>query len=150
MKTYCRLYYRIPFSETDAMGIVHHSNHARYLERGRVEFLRLAGMSYSGIMQEGFHFPLTELKVAFKKPLRFDEVIVIETAISSLTKTRLNFEYKIFPATELKLAELSTAPITDPFLVLGDTFHCCINDRGRPVEMSPKLFTSLSGLGEFQ
>jgi acyl-CoA thioester hydrolase len=148
MKTYCRLFYRIPFSETDAMGIVHHSNHARYMERGRVEFLRLIGLDYSEIVREGFHFPLTELKVTFKKPLSFDELIMIETSVTGLTKVRLNFDYKIFSVKELALPALANAPMEGSAKVWGQTNHCCINQQGRPVEMNPRIYTALSGLGD--
>ena len=30
--------YRVPFYDTDAMGIVHHANYVRYLELARVAF----------------------------------------------------------------------------------------------------------------
>lgn len=146
MKTFCRLYYRIPFSETDAMGIVHHSNHAKYLERGRVEFLRLIGSSYGEVVKAGFHFPLTELRTEFKRPLVFDEVILIETEISKLTRTRMNFSYKIYSVKELALPSLAHEPFTERAKVLGETFHCCTNMQNRPVEMSPELFATLQGV----
>ena len=69
MKTLCRLYYRIPFSETDAMSIVHHSNHAKYLERGRIEFLRLAGLDYASMIKRGMQYPVLELRTTFQNPL---------------------------------------------------------------------------------
>lgn len=146
MKTYCRLYYRIPFSETDAMGIVHHSNHARYLERGRVEFLRLIGSNYSEVVKAGFHFPLTELHTEFKRPLLFDEVILIETEIGFLTRTRMNFSYKIFAVDDLAMPYLTNEPFSERAKVLGETHHCCTNLQNRPVEMSPELYTTLQGV----
>lgn len=144
MATFCRFPYRIPFSETDAMAIVHHSNHARYLERGRVEFLRLVDLNYSELTKQGFHFPLTEMKVTFKKPLVFDEVILIETAISHMTKVRMNFAYKIYSIKDLALPSLSHEPFQGTPSVIGETLHCCVNNNGRPVEMPPHAFEILS------
>jgi acyl-CoA thioester hydrolase len=140
MKTFCRLYYQIPFSETDAMGIVHHSNHARYLERGRIEFLRLAGLGYTEVMKRGQHYPVLELKVAFKKPLVFDQIILVETTISEMQKVRLNFSYRIFPASELAPSSLSQEPFPGNPSVVGETFHCCVNNEGRPVEADPQFY----------
>lgn len=142
-KTYCRLYYRIPFSETDAMKIVHHTNHARYLERGRIEFLRLIGLDYVAIMKRGLHFPVTEMSVEFKKPLVFDEIIVIETCISLLTRVRLNFGYKVYSVPELLAPSLSTVPFEGKPSFVGETFHCCVNDEGRPVEAGPEFHSIL-------
>lgn len=146
MRTFCRLYYRVPFSETDAMGIVHHSNHARYLERGRVEFLRLIGSNYAEVVKLGFHFPLTEMRTEFKRPLVFDDVLLIETEIGALTRTRMNFSYKIFTVPELALPSVVNEPFSDRAKVVGETFHCCTNLQNRPVEMSPELFATLGAV----
>lgn len=140
---YCRIYYRVPFSETDAMGIVHHSNHARYLERGRVEFLRLVGFDYTGVMKQGVHFPLTELKVQFKRPLVFDERIVIETRVSHADQVRLNFSYRILPADRLGEPELAHEPLEGKPKVFGETFHCAVNNDGRPVPMPENIFEKI-------
>ena len=148
MKSYCRLFYRIPFSETDAMGIVHHSNHARYLERGRVEFLRVIGFNYTEIMRRGFHFPVTDMNISFKKPLQFDDVIVIETAVSSLSKIRLNFSYKIFTGRDLGPSLLTEEPLAGSPAVVGETFHCSVNEKGRPVPMSAGIQEALAKFGE--
>lgn len=146
-KTYCRLYYRIPFSETDAMKIVHHSNHARYLERGRIEFLRLVDLGYEGIMKRGMHFPVTELNIQYKKPLVFDEVILIETEISRLTRVRLNFGYKVYSVSELAQPTLSHEPYAGgkPSFT-GESFHCCVNDEGRPIEAAPDIYERMQKL----
>jgi YbgC/YbaW family acyl-CoA thioester hydrolase len=146
VKTYCRLFYRIPFSETDAMKIVHHTNHARYLERGRIEFLRLVGLDYVDIMKRGMHFPVTELTVEYKKPLVFDEIIMIETSISMLTRVRLNFAYKVFPVPELAPPSLSTEPFQGKPSFLGETFHCCVNDEGRPIEAASDVQARMQSL----
>jgi len=147
MKQYCRLTYRVPFSETDAMGIVHHANHPKYLERGRVEFLRLAGLGYTEIVKQGFHFPLTDLQVSYKKPPVFDEVILIETTISKVTRVRVNFEYRIFTGQELAAPSLTNEPMSAPPAVLGETFHCCVNEKGRPVEMTELMVSKFTSLG---
>lgn len=37
---------RIYYEDTDISGIVYHANYLRYFERGRSEFLRLAGIHH--------------------------------------------------------------------------------------------------------
>jgi YbgC/YbaW family acyl-CoA thioester hydrolase len=139
-KTFCRISYRIPFSETDAMGIVHHSNHARYLERGRVEFLRLTPFDYAAILKRGFHFPLTDLKISFKKPLAFDDIILVETEIASVGRARMSFSYRVFTGGDLSPPSLTTEPIQGTPAVIGETFHCCTNEKGRPVEIAKDIY----------
>lgn len=145
MKQYCRLSYRVPFSETDAMGIVHHSNHARYMERGRVELLRLVGPGYTEVVKRGFHFPLTDMKISFKQPLKFDDVILIETEVSEMSRVRLNFSYRIFTGAELGPSSLSSEPWPGNPAVIGETFHCCTNEAGKPVKISEDIHNMLTG-----
>ena len=37
---------RIYYEDTDFTGVVYHANYARYFERGRSDFLRLAGIGH--------------------------------------------------------------------------------------------------------
>ncbi len=144
MTSYCRLYYRVPFSETDAMAIVHHSNHARYLERGRIEYLRLVGLDYAALMKRGMQYPVLEVRTTFKKPITFDEVILIETAIAETTRTRLSFAYKIFSAKEMLAPSITTEPYAGVApSALGESFHCCVNEKGRPIEAAPDVVAKL-------
>jgi YbgC/YbaW family acyl-CoA thioester hydrolase len=146
LKTYCRIHYRIPFSETDAMGIVHHSNHPKYLERGRIEFLRLVGTSYKDLTLQGIHFPVLELQIKYKKPLLFDDIITIETKISFLTKTRLNFSYKIYRGSELIPGSIHESELEAELLCVAESFHCSVNEKGRPIEMNTNILKKLESL----
>ena len=132
--------YRIPFSETDAMGIVHHSYYTRYFERGRVEFLRQIEILYRELADHGIHFPVLSVESSFRRPLRFDDQIVIETRISLLSKTRLNFEYRILKRDDEKYrmqktqldAKLDVATI-------GSSEHCCLAPDGKPQRIPDEL-----------
>ena len=46
---------RVRFVETDMMGVVHHANYLRYMERARSDMLRIAGidaLSYANLDDE--------------------------------------------------------------------------------------------------
>ena len=49
---------RVRFYETDMMGIAHHSNHIRWFECGRCEYLKQAGIDLFELMDEGILFPI--------------------------------------------------------------------------------------------
>lgn len=129
------------------MGIVHHSNHARYLERGRIELLRLVGLDYTGFIRQGLHVPVTDLSISYKKPLSFDEVLMIETAISAVSKTRLSFAYRIFTGADLAPAVVSTEAVAGHPAVVAETHHCCVNESGRPVKMNDTVYETFLRLG---
>ena len=46
----CRI--RVYYEDTDLSGVVYHANYLRYMERGRTEFFRLAGVSKMARLDE--------------------------------------------------------------------------------------------------
>ena len=42
---------RVYYEDTDFTGVVYHANYLRYFERGRSDFLRLAGVSHTELRQ---------------------------------------------------------------------------------------------------
>ena len=45
-----RLAVRVYYEDTDFTGVVYHANHARWFERGRSDFLRLAGIAHRDLL----------------------------------------------------------------------------------------------------
>ena len=68
---------KINFYDTDAMAVVHHANYIRWFEIGRVEFLRVAGITLTEMMDDGYVFPITEVSVIFMNSARFDDDLLI-------------------------------------------------------------------------
>ncbi len=86
---------RVHFYDTDEMGVVHHSNYIRWFETGRVEFLRSIGISLREMMNDGIMFPITEVQAEYLSSAKFDDELEIETRAITLTKVKMEFEYKI-------------------------------------------------------
>ena len=51
---------RVIYGDTDAMGVVYYGNYMRFLEEGRVEYLRAGGRAYGEIEAAGFYVPVVE------------------------------------------------------------------------------------------
>nr|WP_092075084.1 thioesterase family protein [Dendrosporobacter quercicolus]NSL50051.1 acyl-CoA thioesterase [Dendrosporobacter quercicolus DSM 1736]SDN31451.1 acyl-CoA thioester hydrolase [Dendrosporobacter quercicolus] len=86
---------KVRFVETDAMGVVHHSNYFRWFEMGRVEFLRQAGITLNELIAEGIVFPITDVACKYRASARFDDGILIETQAEKLTAVKMVFSYRI-------------------------------------------------------
>lgn len=86
---------RVRFAETDLMGIVHHSSYLLYFEVGRVEWLRVRGVTYADWAASGVHLPVVEANLAYKSPARFDDLITVETALTELRSVSLKYRYKV-------------------------------------------------------
>jgi acyl-CoA thioester hydrolase len=84
---------RVRFAETDAMGIVHHSRYLPYLEEGRVEYLRSIGHPYDELRSTGVDLAVLEVFVAYRAPLRFDELVDVHVMLANATRTTLQMAY---------------------------------------------------------
>jgi acyl-CoA thioester hydrolase len=92
---------RVRFGETDLMGIVHHGSYVLYFELGRVAWLRRRGVTYDTWTAAGFHLPVVDMELQYKRPARFEDELVVVTTLSKVTAATLTFEYKIMRGDEL-------------------------------------------------
>lgn len=110
------------FGDVDAMNVVYYGNYLRFFELGRAELMRAGGGSYARLQDEGFHLPVTEANARYKKPARYDDTLVIQTALTWVKKASCRFEYQIFKENGGQEEEL---------LVTGFTSHGCVDKAGK-------------------
>ena len=115
--------HRVGFHETDAMGIVHHSNYLKYCENARVLWLETHDKSYSDWIETGLHFAVTRVDLEYKRPARFDDRIDVITWLEWVKGAQIAMAYRIERDGDL--------------LVTGRTEHASINDDGK-VRRIPK------------
>ncbi len=115
--------FTVRYAETDAMGIVHHSNYPIWFEAGRTDFIKKLGMPYSKIEERGFMLPLLELKCCYKGAARYEDEITVKTTLKGLTYTRLVFQYEVFK-------NGGQNPIT-----VGETVHVWTDSKLKPVNI---------------
>ena len=99
---------RVRYGETDPMKYVYYGNYAEYLEVARVELFRHLGMSYDEIENQGIWLPVSEYRIKFLKPARYDEILEIRTKIKKIPGVRIEFEYDIYNVRNEKISEAST------------------------------------------
>lgn len=119
---------RVRFSETDAMGIVHHSRYLPYLEEARVEYLRHLEHPYSALRAEGVDIAVLESFVQYRQPLRFDDVVRVHLYLGSATRTTFQMGYLLTVEGEPRATAV--------------TVHGCVTAEGRPVRL-PEWLVSL-------
>lgn len=85
----------VRFYETDMMGIVHHSNHIRWFEMGRVEYLKAAGVTLEELLAKDYVFPIMSVDCKYISAIRYGDVIRIETKMESMSRAQLTFSYRL-------------------------------------------------------
>lgn len=87
---------RVFYDETDQMGVVHHSNYAKYCEKARWEAFRELGISYKDIEDEGYFLPVISMTFDFIKPAFYDEILTIKTLFEKIKGARIVLKYEIY------------------------------------------------------
>jgi acyl-CoA thioester hydrolase len=87
---------RTRFCDTDLMGIVHHAKYLEYFEAGRVEYMHRRGVEYLEWTRRGIHLPVVEFSIRYRKSVRFDERLAVETTITELGRATVTFIYRVF------------------------------------------------------
>ena len=83
------------YAETDMMGIIHHSVYPVWYEAARTEFIKMAGMTYTELEKGGIMFPLSELNCKYIHPVKYEDVVTVQTRLSKLSFAKIEFSYRV-------------------------------------------------------
>lgn len=104
---------RVRYAETDRMGVVYYANYLVWCEVGRVELLRAVGRSYAALEAEGIGLAVSDARVRYLSPARFDDLIRITTTLTGVRSRAITFEYLITHAVSgIRLATAHTALVS--------------------------------------
>ncbi len=112
---------RVRYAETDAMGVVHHSNYIVWFEAGRSDYARERGKPYGEIEKEGYFLLVAEVHARYIKPALYDQLIVIRTWVEEIKSRQITFGYEV------------CNQATGEILVTATTKHVCIEKQGKVV-----------------
>jgi acyl-CoA thioester hydrolase len=86
---------KLYFADTDAAGVMHHSQYIRYYEAGRIDCLDDIGCSYSSFQKESIGFVPIHLDVRYMSPLVFGDTFWIESRFIKLLRASFIIEARI-------------------------------------------------------
>ncbi len=96
---------RVYYEDTDAGGIVFYANYLKFMERGRTEWLRSAGVNQSEVANMFQRvFIVAGLDIRYKKPARLDDLLEIQSIVTKMGRASLHFAQQVLRDGEL-LAE---------------------------------------------
>jgi acyl-CoA thioester hydrolase len=127
--------FRVRYAETDQMGVVYYANYLVWCEIGRTEFMRTLGRSYADLEREGVLLAVSDASLRYHAAARYDDLIRVETTLSSVRSRALEFEYVIVNA------------VTGARLVSARTSLVSLDRNGRPTPLPPDFRALLAPLG---
>ncbi len=98
------------------MGLLHHSNYLSYFEIGRTELFRAQGGSYRRMEELQLYFVVASIKVKFKRPARYDDVLTLTTTVARQTPAKIEHHYDLCLGTDL--------------LCEADSVIACVDESG--------------------
>jgi len=117
---------RVIYADTDAMGVVYHTNYIKWFEVGRCELLRSIGYPYARLEEEGILLPVAECACKYKMPAVYDDMLEITARIAELKGATVTLEY------EIRKQE------TGELLVTGSTKHAITDPGFKPIRLRDK------------
>lgn len=81
---------RVYYEDTDAGGVVYHSNYLNFMERSRTEWLRALGFEQDRLRaEEGVVFAVSGMELEFLRPARFNDLLQVSTRLAELRRASL-------------------------------------------------------------
>ena len=121
----------MPYADTDAMGIVYHTNYIKYFEVGRTEYLREIGYPYSRLEEEGIRLPVAAVRCEYKSPARYDDILTVNTYVGDFKGATIVMAYEIYRKR------------TDELVARGETKHPITDVKLKPIRLrniNPELY----------
>jgi len=123
---------RVTYADTDQMGVAYYGRYPVWLEVARTEHLRERGQAYRDLEASGLRLVVSELRVRYRAPARYDELLRVRCWVRDIASRRVTFGYAI---DRVEGGELLATGVTD-LLSLDRDF--------RPIRLPAELSTRLT------
>lgn len=122
--------YRVPYADTDQMGVVYYANYLVLFERARNELMRENGYTYKRCEEEGWMLPVVHAELDYKKPAKYDDLLEVTVYVSAQKGVRIEIACEVRRKGESEI------------LVKGFTRHCFVStETFRPIP-PPEAFAN--------
>lgn len=122
---------RVYYEDTDAAGVVYHSNYLKYFERGRTEYLRERGFSVGELARRGFIFPVVHLEIDYRAPALHDDLLSVETEVLEIRKSSFTLAQQVLRTTDGKL------------LADGKVVLACVSPEMKPQRLPEEIVQAM-------
>lgn len=87
---------RVYYEDTDAGGVVYHSNYLNFMERARTEWLRHLGYEQTYLCDVlNLIFVVHSMQISFKKPAKFNDLLLITSKLVKIGRGSFEFFQQI-------------------------------------------------------
>jgi YbgC/YbaW family acyl-CoA thioester hydrolase len=86
----------VRWEDIDAAGIINYQAYLRFFGLAEAELLRSAGLGYRYLFESlGIWLPRVRVECDFKKPVKLDELLVVEAFFSKVGRTSVHLDFAV-------------------------------------------------------
>lgn len=132
---------RVRYCECDPMGVAHHAAYVPWLEMGRTELLRDAGISYAQLEAAGVFLVIVKLEVSYRRPAFYDDLVEVRTRVIGGSRVKIRHEYEVVRVESagghLGAGGITPSSVAQPgeVLAVGQSLLASVDRTGRPAAM---------------
>jgi len=127
MPTKARCQITVRHYECDPLGHVNHAVYAHYFEVGRLAAMAEAGLPFRAVLKQGYTVVAVDMYVQYKAPAFTDEVLEVESYISSFRGAQMTWQQAIYRSADGVL------------LALAEVHGAFTRADGRPTRIPPAM-----------
>lgn len=118
---------RVYFEDTDAAGIVYHSNYLNFAERARTEMMRLMDFAHARMWEGGRAFAVRHCVADFRRSAVLDDLLEIRSRLVGVGGASVELEQRF------------NRPTDGAHIVHLQLRLACITRDGRPARLPAEL-----------
>jgi len=122
--------HRVTYAECTVGNHIYYARYLNLLEEARGELFRTVGKPLAELQEADLIFPVIECRLRYRYPSRYDDVLTIETWITTAEKIRLNFAHRIINQSGKLILE-------------AETHHACTSLSEKPRRLPEELTAAL-------
>ncbi len=93
---------RIYYEDTDAGGVVYHTNYIKFMERARTEWLRNLGFEQDELrLKYGVIFAVRSVQIDYFLPAKFNDQLMVSSKVLKVGKASISIEQNIIKKDEI-------------------------------------------------
>lgn len=119
------------YHDTDCGNVVYYANYLKYFEEARTLYMQEKGYSVATLMQREKYFVVARQEVEYKYPVRYADVITVDTKVLEISDIKIIFENTITNQN----GRLCTK---------GKTTLVCVDKNGVPTPMGVDVKQAMS------
>ena len=93
--------FRVYYQDTDASGIVYHSNYLKYAERARTEWLIKHGFSEKDLKKRAIGFVVKEAYLDYESPAFYEDILTVTVQPILVKNASMEIEQSIYRGSTL-------------------------------------------------